>query len=352
MTLKRPLIIIAGCDAGSSPLTRSFAYVLADAISSKDIEVKFVGKRTESWLGIRCPNGLLAALAILFSSRPSTTLYYGIDHQTSALPAVTLILLGRLRGLRVLVHHHHAIATGERSALIGAVMKMKGVVHIVSSDAMYAELVSENQNGRIVICGTAAAISRTSSRAATIGPPNRLGLLGPIVDGKGLDVALDLTIAARAEGLDLSLTVVGLVQLDKERWLLSSAANHLGDSVRYVAVQEDGADEAVLSEIDILILPSTSEAEMCSWAVLQALAHGIVPIASDQGGVRDLMGGAGELVHRNVSFVPEALFSVRKWTADPDRFADLRRSAIVRFDELKTQADAQFQSLLAEFALE
>lgn len=152
------------------------------------------------------------------------------------------------------------------------------------------------------------------------GTPGGSALLcvGAVTPLKGYDVLA----AALARLGDLVWTCRGVGSLDVE----PAFAAALGGAVRLTGPLTGSALEAAYAEADLLVL--ASRAETYGMVVTEALARGIPVVATDVGGVREALGGAGVLVPPED---PVALAgALRAWLTDAGRRADLRAAALRR----------------------
>ena len=142
--------------------------------------------------------------------------------------------------------------------------------------------------------------------------------VGAVTALKGYDV-----LAAALDTLgDLDWTCRGVGATTVE----PAFAAGLGDTVRLTGPKTREELDAAYAAADLLVL--ASRAETYGMVVTEALAHGMPVIASDVGGVREALGGAGVLVPPGH---PSALAdALRRWLTDAEHRADQRAAARVR----------------------
>jgi glycosyltransferase involved in cell wall biosynthesis len=117
--------------------------------------------------------------------------------------------------------------------------------------------------------------------------PLRLLFVGRLAIEKGLNYLVDAVSLCKTEGLDLELTIVGD---GDERKLLESLVEkqnlqHFVDFKGFIPLGE--ALQAVYRRADVFVLPSTSEG--MPKVLLEAMANGLVVIASRVGGIPTLV---------------------------------------------------------------
>ncbi|MDU0290954.1 glycosyltransferase family 4 protein [Saccharothrix longispora] len=120
------------------------------------------------------------------------------------------------------------------------------------------------------------------------GPVRRLVFVGLLVERKGLTTLLDALALPGVMPADATLTVVGD---GPQRALAERSARALGDRVRFLGFRPDVPE--LLRHHDALVLPSTMEQQPL--VVAEAMAAGKPVVATDTGGVADMLGGAGHL---------------------------------------------------------
>jgi len=174
-----------------------------------------------------------------------------------------------------------------------------------------------------------------------------VGWLGRMTEIKRVDDLLAAFAQLRTNGVDAYLALVGDGPLRDE---LKAAAEALGiaDRTRFVGFRENVGE--LYSAFDVVALTSANEGTPVT--VIEALAAGIPVVATDVGGVSDVVqdGRSGYLVPANdVAAVAERL---ERLAADPKRRgamgADGRAFVVPRYSvpRLVDDIDRLYQSLL------
>jgi glycosyltransferase involved in cell wall biosynthesis len=161
--------------------------------------------------------------------------------------------------------------------------------------------------------------------APPAGTPLRLAYIGRLAPAKGLDEAIEAMALARANGVAASLVIVGSGP-EEARLRAMVRDFSLDHEVRFAGpiVGEDKA--LLLSQADVLCLPSYSEG--LPYALLEAMAAGVVPIVTPVGGIPDVVqkGVHGALVPvRDCDAIAQAIETLAR-----DRAALARMSAACR----------------------
>ncbi|MEJ2866425.1 glycosyltransferase family 4 protein [Actinomycetospora sp. OC33-EN08] len=168
----------------------------------------------------------------------------------------------------------------------------------------------------------------TTSRLVTVGHQDQ--------PHKGHDVLLRAIARLRASGLDVAATIVGGGRLHDD---LRALRDELGlrDVVRMAGVVNDSSSlRAVLDEADVFVLPSRA-GEGLPRALVEAMARGLPAVATDLGGVSELLDPSCVVLPRDEDALVRGL---RTLLYDPEhRDAMARRNLLTadrfRADELE-----------------
>jgi glycosyltransferase involved in cell wall biosynthesis len=162
-----------------------------------------------------------------------------------------------------------------------------------------------------------------SHRAATA--QLQLVYVGRLAPGKGLPETLEALALARAKGLRPRLVIVGSGPQERElRARVASLA--LESQVRFAGPAWGPAKTELLAEADVLVLPSHSEG--LPYALLEAMAAGVVPLVTPVGAIPDVVadGVHGRfVVPGDAAAIAEAVAAL-----DADRAALARMSEACR----------------------
>ncbi len=170
----------------------------------------------------------------------------------------------------------------------------------------------------------------------------RIGMVGRLHPGKGQGVLVEACAGLARAGLPFSCTIIGdefitpLEDLGYKKQLTEMiAAQGLSNQVQLTGFIQDAS--AALSSFDIIALPSFEES--FGMALLEGMAAGCVPIATDVGGIPELIdhGHNGILIPKgDAAALTRTLLDL---AAQPQRIADLAanaRTAAEQFDLQRT----------------
>ncbi len=159
--------------------------------------------------------------------------------------------------------------------------------HVVASTPSYAmRLESIGRPGRITPVGFGVDAARFQTQAAK---PDRFQVLfvGQLRPYKGIDVLLQAW--EQIDNADLHIVGDG----HERRALETMAARRGLHSVHFHGAVTERELSDCYARAHVLVLPSTSRAEAFGLVLLEGMAAGCVPVASDLPGVRDVVGTSG-----------------------------------------------------------
>jgi hypothetical protein len=191
----------------------------------------------------------------------------------------------------------------------------------------------------------AARFARAPRPPRRVDEPLKVLFVGQLRPYKGLDV---LTEAVAGEP-NLRLTVVGDGMLrDWYRGLLA----HLGaDNVRLLSTVDDDVLTRLYGEHDVVVLPSTTRAEAFGLVLLEGMAAGCIPVASDLPGVRDVARETGVLVRPGDS--ADLRSALLRLSADPASVLTLSRASRERAERMSwTNVVDDYERIFFEVARE
>lgn len=201
---------------------------------------------------------------------------------------LTYLLVARLCGARVLLQKHggtlEAFCGGNRlfAAFVRATLKLADAVVVLSRAELHEYGAYVGRNVVLLPNGIDVAPYRRLNRPpADPAAPLRCAYVGRLAPRKGLDEILEAMAGTRA-----TLTIAGSGP-DEQRLRLRVRELKLEPRVRF-AGPAFGEDKArLLSQADVLLLPSYGEG--LPYALLEAMAAGVVPVVTRVGAIPDVV---------------------------------------------------------------
>lgn len=134
-----------------------------------------------------------------------------------------------------------------------------------------------------------AAVAGAPRRTRTTSSPLRVLFVGQMRPYKGVPVLLDAV--ANVDGIELTLAGGGAAA---DRYL--AQADDLGAAnVRFLGRVPDEELAELFATHDVIVLPSINESEAFGIVLVEGMAAGCVPVATNLPGVRDVVGDVGLL---------------------------------------------------------
>jgi glycosyltransferase involved in cell wall biosynthesis len=215
---------------------------------------------------------------------------------------VSLLLLWAIRRQgrpRILYTHHWTLEFDEGllAGLDGPYMTAHQLLarladHVVVESEAYADLFNGDNYPpvSVVPCGVESDRFRPEGPTGFDGAEAlRVLFVGQLRPYKGASVAID----AIANQPDLALTIVG--RGTQEASLRRRLKDNGADNIRMTGYLDEDALVGAYRSHDVCVLPSTNRLEAFGLTLLEGMAAGCVPVASDLPGVRDLAGPNGLL---------------------------------------------------------
>jgi len=267
---------------------------------------------------------------------PRADKYYDLINIHGPVPTisdVSLLLLAAMRrnGTPSIIYTHHwtlEFDDGLLAGLDGPYMTAhhrlaRFADHIVVESEAYADLFDSDKYPpvSVVSCGVDADRFRPEKPPAYDGTESlRVLFVGQLRPYKGASVAID----AVAHQPNLTLTIVGRGQLEEA--LRQQLVDEGIDNVRIAGYLDGDALVEAYREHDVCVLPSTNRQEAFGLVLLEGMAAGCVPVASDLPGVRDLARPTGLL------FTPgdaqDLRWALKTLTARPDVVRQLQAKGV------------------------
>ena len=278
------------------------------------------------------------------------TLYMSVSGGLGQIYELAFLLLARLRGMRVFLHHHSFAYLDRPGLLTRTLVRAAGAdtVHIALSPGMAERLqlaygavrVTPVSNAVFFVPPGKASVVR--KRFATI------GFLSNIAAEKGIFDFLDLMAAAGSAGLPVHAKLAGPFQDADTEQAVRDRLRSL-PQVEYVGPQYGAAKEAFYAAIDALAFPSRYVNEAEPVTVHEAMSLGIPVIAYGRGCIPEIVGtDCGLVIDPAEPFVPAALAKLESWLADPAAFQAASQAAAARFAQTYDENTVRWQALLED----
>jgi glycosyltransferase involved in cell wall biosynthesis len=282
------------------------------------------------------------------------TLYVGLSGGWGQLYEALFVASARLRGARVILHHHSFAYLDRRTLPARLLMRLAGAsaTHVV---------LCEKQGLRLRQCYPIASRTRVVSNAAIMDCAvevkhrtrtcvQKVGFLGNISREKGIMEILAIGERLEDQGAGVEVYVAGPFENVAVEKAVREAAARL-HTVKYVGPRYGSEKESFWDLIDVLLFPSTYANETAPLVVHEAMARGIPVIAWERGCLSDMVvPDSGVLVQRDQDFVAATLEWLLTWQREPAAFAEVSKAAAKDFSRQHDMSRDSLVALLNELA--
>lgn len=254
---------------------------------------------------LRYAASLLRLLWLLVAFRPDCCHLAITCHGSPFLKNAPYVLLCKLFGRRVIIHHHNkGMAAYVDRPLYRRLLPMvyRNATVVLLSWRLYpdVERVVARDQIRIIANGipdtaaaaAAAAARRTAAATATTQQrPPQLLFLSNLIESKGVVALLDACQLLRKRGCRFTCRFVGAetAEIDRTRLLREVAARGLQQNVSFAGPRYGPDKEREIADSDIMVLPTRYPNECFPLVLLEAMAAALPIVASDEGAIADIV---------------------------------------------------------------
>jgi glycosyltransferase involved in cell wall biosynthesis len=288
---------------------------------------------------------VLGRLAAKLPAGPAALCYISVSGGFGQLYEGLFALLARCRGAGVVLHHHSFRYIERPAWRTRLLCRAAGnrAIHVALCPGMAERISGIYRVSRVQALSNAVWMPPAAAPDSGHRLPERLGYLGNLMPEKGIDTAIDL---AERLGAPYSLSLAGPFASQAFEARVQQRVAAL-DNVELIGPRYGPEKDAFLNGIDVLLLPSESEAEPL--VVLEAMARGIPVLASDAGCLPHLVAvPAGLTTPPGPRFVAAAAAQLAEWSERPERFAAACAASSARFAALQAESEAALEDLLEE----
>lgn len=252
------------------------------------------GRATKRFTAMRAaialPRYWLRVRAVLRRIDPAVVVV--VDHRG-------LLLAGPAAALarRPVVWQIHGI---DRTRWINRIGVALARVVLVPSEAVVSRMPPVGRARRVVVVHNAVPDGFRQAAPCELAPRPDVVTMGRLHPDKGLDVLVDAFATVHSQIPDARLRVIGEAQLGHEQFVADLRTRieqrGLGDAVELTGFLAN--PRAALADARVYVQAARERTEILPLAILEAMAIGVPVVATDVGGVRDVVhdGVTGRLV--------------------------------------------------------
>lgn len=300
----------------------------------------------------RLPNALRGMLRFAIWAQRGETLYMSISGGFGQLYELLFLLLARLRGMRIFLHHHSYAYLDQRSALTRVLVSVagSGATHIALSDGMAARLQrTYHQSKRVVAISNAVLLfEEVGSSVAPHQALAKIGFLGNVAAEKGVFEFLAVAEKMEAIGIPVRAILAGPFQDPEIERRVRERLTRLR-SVEYVGPRYGQAKFSFFREIDVLLFPSHHVSEAEPVTIHEAMMNGVPVIAYGRGAIGEIVSSVcGLVIDPAHDFVDRAVAQLQFWRESPQALQQASKAARERFLAICAENKDRWESVRAE----
>lgn len=281
-------------------------------------------------------------------AQPSS-LYMGLSGGYGQAYELLFLIIARLVGLRIFLHHHSFAYLNSVSPLTRLLVDVSGkqATHIVLCECMGNSL-REIYGSSLVL----KVISNAATTPKPFGEPVQIrkcletvGYLGNISEEKGIYIFLDIFSALNRSGWILKGRIAGPFQdeITKNK-VLARVSESPG--LEYVGSKYHAQKTEFFDSIDVLIFPSRYANEAEPLTIHEAMSRALPVLAFDRGCIQEIIpSSAGAVLRDADDVVSRSVDVLMQWRECPSRLQQASSAAFDAYHDLRELHLAAFSNL-------
>ncbi|TGY93148.1 glycosyltransferase [Marinicauda pacifica] len=333
---------------GMTHVTKAIAERLSETIDVRRFVVSKTDGKARFW-SFRKHLALVRQLTrAIFSDPQKAPVYIVLDAGQGAWGSLVLVLLAKLSGVPLIIHHHvfsyvEAPTLATRSVFAVA---PANTLHITLCPCMADKLKRlYGDSVRTSVLSNAAFIAPSEARRSPARALNSVGFLGNITREKGILLFLETMRVLEDRDITLSAIIAGPISDVEIRSEVDAFIAEAPErrSYRGPVYGEDKA--AFYQDIDALLFPSQYRNEAQPVTIYEALAVGCPVLATDRGCIPDQL--PSEWVFDQECFVASAGIAISGWVRRHENFGQATRLAEQFYSDACREASRSLASLVS-----
>jgi glycosyltransferase involved in cell wall biosynthesis len=278
-------------------------------------------------------------------------IYLGCEGDWGLIYTVVLVVVSRLLGHLIFLHHHSFSYLGRRSTLMRAI-STAGAGHIqhiflcaTMRDAFEGQYGKSNST---YIVSNAAFVDQVPEQTPFRDRSSRLriGLLSNLTREKGLHTFLQLLRSLKDSSLEIEGILAGPIAKSDDKERVAAAERELGGALRYIGPVYGEEKARFYRDIDVFVFPTEYANEAQPTVLFEALAAGNHVIAFARGCIADQIATHGIAIPTSEDFCEAAVNYLRSLALEHEAGSLMRSSAARQFTDMHQSALRLARSLL------
>lgn len=284
------------------------------------------------------------------SAISNLSIYLAVSGGLGQVYDLFFILLARLFGKRVFLHHHSYAYIDKKRFLTGLLLQIAGdeAIHILLCDDMqekFHKLYKTPKKTEVVSNAGILGWHKVKDAKPKI-ELKTVGILSNIVFDKGIAEYLEVVEHLEKKGLQLTSIIAGPFQNNDVEVFVRKRIDML-ENVRYVGAKYGNEKAAFFDSIDVLLFPTKYVNEAEPLTIIEAMSFGVLVIAWERGCISSLIPpGTGLLVPKDNNFVHEAVNRIEFWCKNVSDFQELSYISQEWFYRMQNLHYSNFDKLL------
>ncbi|WP_186767255.1 glycosyltransferase family 4 protein [Devosia ginsengisoli] len=282
-------------------------------------------------------------LRLAFAAQDASCVYISANSNAGMWLTAAAAGVLRIRGKRLLIHHHAYDHVRRRRASMVALARAAGprATHIVLGAGMARQLrLNTPEAENTFVLNNAGLVDDTLLGLRSSAAGLCLGHLSNLSGEKGIAEVVDLAIRLNRSGTPARLVVAGPATDEAARAAIARAREALGSAFTCLGPVSGGQKRDFFTRITHFVLPTRYRNEASPLVLLEAMAAGIPCIATDIGCIADDIGAGGGLV---IPLADDFVATAARYLSEAHPAPDAR----ARFSELRQAHEAQLSGLIA-----
>lgn len=275
---------------GASVVTQRVAALFGELGHVRTINTAMPrGRVALLWHARRLWTHVAASLQVLrLCGAGRACLYLSVPGGYSVYEMLIVGFAARIRGARVILHHHSFSYVTHRSLGHRLFFSMvPGATHVALCSDMKRQLQAKYSSiGVIHVWSNMHPMGLPPVPQRPLpapGEPMAIGHMANLTIEKGLDVVLETLRTGLARGLDLTLCLAGEPSDRQSQVLLDAAVADFGGRIHLWGFVRDAEKDRFMESVDAFVFPSKYRNEAEPVVVLEALSHGVPCFATTVG---------------------------------------------------------------------
>lgn len=276
-------------------------------------------------------------------------LYMGVSGGAGKVYDIVYLLLARLKGMQIYLHHHSFAYIDSRSTLASVLFFTagKGGTHIVLCNDMQNLLKERYKTVNTVkVITNSVWIAGAENYHESDRKMTTLGYLGNISIAKGIVEYLALAEHIAALNLPLRLLLAGPFE-DKNAQQLVEESMQSHSVIEYIGPVYGREKDLFYESIDVLVFPSKYRNEADPLVIHEALTRRVLVISTARGCIPELLQHDNDLcIGHDDDFVTQFMAILQKWLSSPELYKSCRDNTWQKYTRLIDESKKNLNLLL------